>query len=378
MTTQYTNNFARMEVAPEDNRVICSGDWTAMGIAQLSETFCALVPKGKNKLTLDGSGIGTMDSAGAFQLQQCIEALNEQVVSIELKGFSEAQLEILSLVGKELGKLKLPTVQKLKENLLYFIGESTVSKLKEVGYFLNFIGELSQNLFSIIKGPRNIQWTSLLVQIEETGYQALPIVALLSFLVGIVLAYQMGVELKAYGANIYIVNVTGLAILREFGALITAIIVAGRTGSAFTAQIGSMKVHEEIDALLTMGLSPVNRLVIPKVLGLLIAMPLLVVWADFFGLLGSMVMSNLSLDIGYVDFIQRLEEVIDLRDYLLGISKAPTFALIIAIVGCFQGLRVKMTADSVGKQTTVSVVQSIFLIIIADAIYSVLFSWRNL
>jgi len=190
----------------------------------------------------------------------------------------------------------------------------------------------------------------------------------------VVLAYQMGLQLETYGASIFIAYLSGMAIFREFSPLITAIIVAGRTSSAFTAQIGSMKINEEIDALYTMGLSPIELLVAPKVLGLLIIFPLLIFWSDFFSTLGAMFMSKFMLNVGYSDFLTRLHDSVGFKQMLLGLYKAPTFAILIALVGCFQGFRVEASADSVGAQTTKSVVQALFLIIVADAVYSIIYS----
>jgi phospholipid/cholesterol/gamma-HCH transport system permease protein len=185
-------------------------------------------------------------------------------------------------------------------------------------------------------------------------------------------------QLATYGANSFIAYLSGMAIFREFAPLITAIIVAGRTSSAFTAQIGSMKVNEEVDALLTMGLSPTELLVLPKVLGLLLVFPLLIFWADVFSVLGAMIMSHTMLDIEFDDFLLRLRDSVGLSQMMLGLYKAPAFAFIVALVGCFQGFRVESSASSIGSQTTKSVVQSLFLIIIADAAFSVVYSWMKL
>ena len=206
------------------------------------------------------------------------------------------------------------------------------------------------------------------------GCYALPILALLNFLVGVVLAYQMGVQLQKYGANIFIVDLLGLSILREFAPLITAIIVAGRTGSAFTAEIGSMIINEEIDALKTMGINPVRFLCLPKLLAMVLILPLVTVWGNIFGILGGMIVANNMLHIHFVPFLERFREVIGLSNYVVGLVKTPVFAMIITSVGCFQGLETARRADSVGKQTTKSVVQAIFLIIVVDALFSVLFS----
>jgi len=188
----------------------------------------------------------------------------------------------------------------------------------------------------------------------------------------------MGLQLETYGANAFIAYLSGMAVFREFAPLITAIIVAGRTSSAFTAQLGSMKINEEIDALYTMGLSPTELLVVPKVIGLLLVFPLLIFWSDVFGILGAMLMAKSMLDIGYYDFLTRVQDSVGLSQLLLGLYKAPAFAILIALVGCYQGFRVQANADSVGSQTTKSVVQALFLIIITDAIYSIIYSWKGL
>jgi phospholipid/cholesterol/gamma-HCH transport system permease protein len=188
----------------------------------------------------------------------------------------------------------------------------------------------------------------------------------------------MGLQLATYGANIFIAYLSGMAIFREFAPLITAIIVAARTSSALSAQIGTMKLNEEVDALLTMGLSRTELLVLPTVIGLLIIFPLLIFWADIFSILGAMIMSNSMLSIGFEDFLQRLKDSVGLSQMMLGLYKAPAFAILIALVGCYQGFRVKASADSIGSQTTKSVVQALFLIIIVDAIFSVVYSWMKL
>jgi phospholipid/cholesterol/gamma-HCH transport system permease protein len=222
--------------------------------------------------------------------------------------------------------------------------------------------------------PLRIRWPLVIKELQNAGVNALPIVGLLSFLIGIVIAYQGGVVLRDYGANIYVADIVGLSMVRELAPLITAIIVAGRTGSAYTAQIGTMMVTEEVDALRSIGVAPLEMLVVPKLIALVIALPLLTVFADVMGLFGGMIMSAGMLDMNSTTFINRLAEALSLDSYLSGIGKAPVFATIIATVGCFQGFRVFGSAESVGRQTTISVVQSIFLVIIVDAVFSIAFA----
>jgi phospholipid/cholesterol/gamma-HCH transport system permease protein len=214
--------------------------------------------------------------------------------------------------------------------------------------------------------------------IRSAGLNALPIVGLLAFLLGVVVAYQGAGQLRTFGANIFVVDLVGLSMLREFAPLITAIIVAGRSGSAYAAQIGTMVVTEEMDGMRTIGIEPQELLVLPKLLALVIALPLLTVFADALGLAGGMLMAQVKLGVGYSEFIERLSKAVAVNDYLVGVLKAPVFAAIIVVVGCFQGFRTEGGADGVGRQTTRSVVWSIFLVIVVDAAFSVVLSALDL
>jgi phospholipid/cholesterol/gamma-HCH transport system permease protein len=271
-----------------------------------------------------------------------------------------------------------PSEPKPRDSTLAAIGKATYIKYIQVKSYVTFLGQFVVMFFHSIRHFSPLQWRSFMNSIDQMGYHALPIIALLSFLIGVVLAYQLGFQLKNYGADAFIVNLIGQAILREFGPLITAIIGAGRTSSALTAQLGTMKVNDEIDALRTMGFSPFDVLVVPRVVAALVVFPLLMMWANLFGVLGGMIMSKAIFGMQYGDFINRFENVIDTTTLMVGLSKAPIFALIIGMVGCFQGLNVSKNADSVGRQTTKSVVQAIFLIIIADAIFSITYSRLNI
>ena len=226
--------------------------------------------------------------------------------------------------------------------------------------------------------PARIRWRPILFNIQRAGFEALPIVGLLSFLLGIVVAYQGADQLRQYGANIFVADLVGLSMLREFAPLITAITIAGRSGSAFAAQIGTMAVTEEIDAMRTIGIDPQELLVLPKIIALVIALPLLTVFADVLGVAGGMLMAQSQLDVGFSEFLDRMAKAVSVTSYAVGIGKAPVFAVIISVVGCFQGFRTKGGADSVGQQTTRSVVQSIFLVIVADALFSIAFSLLDL
>jgi phospholipid/cholesterol/gamma-HCH transport system permease protein len=201
---------------------------------------------------------------------------------------------------------------------------------------------------------------------------------LLTFLVGVVIAYQGAEQLRKFGTNIFIVDLVGISLLREIAPLIVAILIAGRSGSAYAAQIGTMKVTEELDAVRTLGLSPINLLVLPRALALVIALPLLTVYADILGTFGGLLIASSQLKVSFTEFLSRFEEAVALRHFLIGLGKAPFFAVIIALVGCYQGFQIRGGVDDVGRHTTISVVQSIFLVIIFDAICSILLNWWDL
>jgi phospholipid/cholesterol/gamma-HCH transport system permease protein len=239
---------------------------------------------------------------------------------------------------------------------------------------LAFVGECAMSAVGCVTHPARIRWRPILFNMRAAGIDALPIVGLLSFLMGIVVAYQGADQLRQYGANIFVADLVGLSMLREFAPLMTAIIIAGRSGSAWAAQIGTMAVTEEIDALRTLGIEPMELLVLPKIAALVLVLPLLTVFADVLGVIGGMLMAKAQLGVGYGDFLDRMVKAVSVTSYLVGVFKAPVFAAIIAVVGCFQGFGTRGGAQSVGTQTTRSVVQSIFLVIVADALFSISFS----
>ncbi|KGP63415.1 ABC transporter permease [Legionella norrlandica] len=356
----------------------CSGSWSVLFLGGLPKKFSTRDLPDSQQITIDGEKIGAFDSAGALALKKCIDELKKRKNQVELTNFLDSHQRMLELIESKQDALsyQLPVVP--KEGVLYQVGKESENKLVQIDGLIILIGDLSTKLFEAFGYWRRFHLPSIISIINSAGLKALPILALLSFLIGVVLAYQMGLQLETYGANSFISYLSGMAIFREFGPLITAIIVAGRTSSSFTAQIGSMKINEEIDAILTMGLSPTELLVLPKVIGLSIVFPLLIFWSDIFSILGAMMMSKNMLNIGFEDFLTRLRDSVGLTQMMLGLYKAPAFSILIALVGCFQGFSVEANADSIGSQTTKSVVQALFLIIIADAAFSVAYSWMNL
>lgn len=360
-----------------DNTINCDGDWTHQGIIALSNNLIKnLNGKSKNKITIKGNQIKSMDSIGAWRLNQLLQQLEQKGWSYQLQGFKSEYTDLITWL--EAQDTAIPTDKRKYDNIFTVIGKRTVDGLLGFAGFLAFLGELVTTLAYCLRHLQSFRWRSLIYGIEVTGYQALPIVMLLTFLVGVVLTYQIGVQLSHYGANIFVVDLLGISLLREFAPLLTAIIIAGRTGSSYTAQLGTMKLNQEFDALQTMGLSPMHMLVLPRVFALLIALPLLTVVADCVGVIGGMIMSRSMLGLSFIDFLSRFSEVVSLKNYVIGLIKTPVFALLIAAIGCYQGFQVHASATSVGQRTTTSVVQAIFAIITADAAFSVLFSYLGI
>ncbi|KTC76019.1 ABC transporter permease [Legionella birminghamensis] len=356
----------------------CTGSWTVSSLNGFIETVQQEQLPETESLTISGKQLEHFDSAGALALHNFMRFLAEHKKETKLDDFNSQQLALLDLIKEKKEALDFQVPPAKPQPVLEMIGQETIHKINQADGFIILLGDLSTKFFEAFGQWRRFQIPSIISIIDSAGIKALPIVALLSFLIGVVLAYQMGLQLQTYGANIFIAYLSGMAIFREFAPLITAIIVAGRTSSAFTAQIGSMKINEEIDALYTMGLSPTELLVMPKVIGLLAVFPLLIFWSDVFSIFGAMFMSKWMLGISHVDYLARLKDSVGLTQLMLGLYKAPAFAFLIALVGCFQGFQVESSADSVGSQTTKSVVQALFLIIIADAVFSVVYSWMDL
>jgi phospholipid/cholesterol/gamma-HCH transport system permease protein len=262
--------------------------------------------------------------------------------------------------------------------MLKTVGNRTCAAWAQAHALLGFVGECAMAMVGWLTHPARIRWRPIAFNLRSGGWDALPIVGTLSFLLGIVVAYQGADQLRQYGANIFVADLVGLSMLREFAPLMTAIIIAGRSGSAYAAQIGTMAVTQEIDAMRTIGVAPLEMLVLPKFLALLVALPLLTVFADVLGVLGGMLMAQAQLGVSFTEFLARFSKAVSVTSYLVGLGKAPVFAAIIVLVGCFQGFRTKGGADSVGQRTTQAVVQSIFLVIVADALFSVAFSVLDL
>ena len=365
---------------PNLQNIALSGSWIARSIGEIEPKITSLQIATKERVVADGAGIDALDTAGAWVLQKLLQRLRAQGSEVLLQGLRPENERLLQVVSQhaaqEAGLAHAPGNKTI--SILERTGRRVAGSMEQTLALLAFIGEAALAFGANLSHPGRIRWRPILFNIRTAGVDALPIVGLLSFLLGIVVAYQAADQLRRYGANIFVADLVGLSMLREFAPLITAIIIAGRSGSAYAAQIGTMAVTEEIDAMRTLGIRPMDLLVLPKVVALIIALPLLTVFADVMGVLGGMIMAWAQLDVGPIDFLDRFSKAVSITTLAIGVGKAPVFAAIIAVVGCFQGMRTKGGADSVGRQTTRSVVQGIFLVIVADALFSIAFSLLDL
>jgi len=352
--------------------VQCSGSWTLQEAAAVDRAIRAFRPSAEASLILiDFSGVSAFDSAGLLLLLELKERLSSPLREVRLIGLTSKQQKLLEILSRE--DLSRPLPQP-KEGLLHRLGKRVVEEIQLVVSFLHFLGELSVATLRLLRHPGAFRIRETLYHIEKSGFDALFIIALTSILVGLVIAYQSLVQLSQFGADIYVVDAIGISITRELGPMITAIVIAGRSASSYAAEIGSMKITEEISAMRAMGFDPIYFLVIPRIAALVIAMPLMIFFADVTGILGGMIATKAHADLSFSFFLDRLQEVLGIKHYLLGLIKGPFFALIIATTGAFHGFRVTNDTESIGIETTASVVHAIFFVIACDALFSVIFT----
>ena len=365
---------------PSPGELVLTGSWTARAVANLQTALEAVQLPARQPVRADATGLEALDTAGAWLLQGLQRRLADQEVELNLQGLRPEFARLLDAVTRQQAELAdhPPGAPSRPPSVVQAVGRNAAALGEQGVALLAFVGETAATLARCALQPRRWRVRPVLYNIRSAGLDALPIVGLLSFLLGVVVAYQGADQLRRYGASIFVADLVGLSMLREFAPLITAIIVAGRSGSAYAAQIGTMTVTEEIDAMRTLGIVPIELLVLPKLIALVIALPLLTVFADVLGVFGGMLMAQWQLGVSFNEFLDRFVKAVSVTTYLIGVGKAPVFAAIIVVVGCFQGFRTKGGADSVGRQTTRSVVQSIFLVIVADALFSIAFSALHL
>lgn len=351
----------------QGGKLALGGRWTVAHIGDIEPQLRALKDSAK---TIDMAGVERIDTVGAWLIHRLIRDGGATVTGAS----SEATRLIDSVARSDQPVERHPFRGSVFVHRLEIIGRGVVSQLHVLGNFLAFLGKTMVVLFQTVFERRSLRLNSVIHQMDVVGVHALGIVGLLSFLVGIVLAQQGAVQLRQFGAEVFVVNLIGRSTVRELGILLTAIMVAGRSSSAFAAQIGSMKLNEEIDAMQTIGLNSFEVLVLPRVIATSLMMVLLGFYGSMMAILGGGLFCWASLGMPPVTFVTRLQEVILQSDLWIGLFKAPVFGVVIAVTGCFQGMQVSGSAESVGQRTTAAVVQSIFLVIVLDAFFAVFFT----
>lgn len=351
------------------------GRWVTADAQALDARLAEVQTGAARRVRIDLAGVEAMDTTGAWLLFRLKRGLEARGAAVSVDHVGAALAPLFAQIEKHPADPIKPMHRGFGPLvLLAHIGFRTVEFLRLTRALLGFFGEVAITFLRTGAQPRRLRFTPMVAQMQRAGVSALGIVGLLSFLVGIVMTYIGAQQLKPYGAEIFTVNLLAVGFLRELGGLLAAIIIAGRSGSAFTAEIGAMIVNEEVDAMRTLGLDPIEVLVVPRILGLILTLPFLTFWADFTGLAGGAVICRMSLDIPLTTFLGQLHSAVSLWSVFLGIIKAPFFAACIALIGCNEGLLVTRSAESVGRRTTQSVVQAIFLVIVLDALFSIFFN----
>jgi phospholipid/cholesterol/gamma-HCH transport system permease protein len=355
--------------------VSLGGAWVTKHIGRKQARLAQIDARGAERARIDASALAALDTAGAWLIHRAAKRLGEQGLAVELQGADAAAASLIETARRfDVPYPPEPVPVNAGIALVARVGRATIEVSGQAVRLVNYLGLTVVVLGRLAVRPRRIRVTALVSHMEQSGLNALPIVGLISFLIGVVLAYQGADQLAKFGAQIFTADLVAVGVLREMGILLTAIIVAGRSGSAYTAQIGTMNVNEEIDAMRTMGLDPMEVLVLPRVVALVIVLPLLTFYADVMGLLGGAVMATATLDISFFQFARQINNADPLGSFWAGMIKAPVFAFIIATVGTYEGFNVTRSAESVGRQTTRAVVEAIFLVIVLDALFSILFS----
>jgi phospholipid/cholesterol/gamma-HCH transport system permease protein len=345
-----------------------------LSIARISRTeqdLHSLLDSVDGPLVIDLSAVSRIDTVGAWMVHRL---LRDRPGSRVTGATAEAERLIEEVAAADRPCAMRPMTEPFWQRELGRLGQYVIAAWASLVAILGFVGLTLISAMNAIRSRRGVRWGAVTVQMEQVGINALGIVGLMSFLIGIVLAQQGAVQLRQFGAEVFVINLVGRATFRELGILLTAIMVAGRSASAFAAQIGSMKLAEEVDAMRTIGLDPIEVLVLPRTIALILMMPLLAFYASILSIIGGGLYTWVSLDIPPATFVQRMREVVPLADFWIGMSKAPVFGAIIAIIGCHQGFQVSGNAESVGQRTTQAVVEAIFIVIVLDAVFAVFYS----
>jgi phospholipid/cholesterol/gamma-HCH transport system permease protein len=353
------------------------GSWTAANVTTLEALSDAVTPQldRSKSVKVDMTGVRELDTLGAWLLEKMSRRAISTGHRADVVGVADNYAGLIEEVRQvnrhnpAPAPARNPVLVKVNN-----IGRSAIGATEDLTVFLQMLGSLFVALFGVLRRPRSLRLTSLVYQVYRVGWQAIPIIVLITFLIGAIIAQQGIFHFRKFGADSYVVDMVGILVLRELGVLIVAIMVAGRSGSAYTAELGSMKMREEIDALSTMGLDPVEVLMLPRVVALICALPILAFIGSMAALYGGGLVAWFYGGMGPAIFIARLHDAVSVTHFEVGLIKAPFMALVIGIVACSEGLRVKGSAESLGKQTTTSVVKSIFLVIVLDGLFAVFFA----
>ena len=350
-----------------------NGAWRIDNIAAIEAALAQLPQEGARRLVVDARSLEALDLSGAWLLRERLQALQSAGGRVEFAGEPPSQFAFLEEITMQAAE---PAVEEEPpgslRDAIAWIGREAVQQWNQMVDAIGYLGRIAMTGLRSLR-PRHLRLASVTRHIYETGIQAIPIVALIAFLISVIIAYLSSQQLRQFGAEIFTVDLVAIAVLREMGVLLTSIIVAGRSGSAFAAEIGVMRLNDEIDALHSMGVDPFEVLVLPRLIGLLIALPLLTIVADAMGLAGGALLSSLLLDISLTQFIPRLQDALAPTTFWAGLIKAPVFAALIALVGTYRGMQVRDSSRELGRLTTVAVVESIFLVIFADAVFAIVF-----
>jgi phospholipid/cholesterol/gamma-HCH transport system permease protein len=340
----------------------------------LSEADGLIQKISSGSLTVDLSKVEYLDSAGALGLLQLEDGAKARSISFQFVNMTEEAKRIMGLINREALSMK-PLAGEKRSNIIEQIGEGSLRMFNDFISIMTFLGDLLTALTRSFFHPRVVRLEDVLFYMKRAGVEGLPIVGLISFLLGLIIAFMSSLQLKQFGANIYVASLVGVAMVTELGPIMTAIIVAGRSGSAFAAEIGTMKVNEEVDALVTMGFDPTQFLAVPKVLAAMVAVPILTLYSDLFGIAGGLVVGVLGLDLTVYTYIQETMSVISVTSILKSLLKSVVFAVLIAGIGCQRGFEVRGGAQAVGSATTSAVVAGIFLIVVTDSAFAILFTY---
>jgi phospholipid/cholesterol/gamma-HCH transport system permease protein len=368
-----SNPFLSIETQPGRLVVKVRGQWIFDEVPALEAAAASVSPEAGQSVVFQCAGLEDIDIAGAWVLFDRNEQFSELGIKSELTGFKASHFKFLqhiidaAAIREYEEPSDSPARPKVMKETVERLGRSTTAYIED-------LGEIARYILDGVRKPSLIMVGETIKHVYTTGVQAIPVVVVITFLIGIVTVHQAAGQLGKFGATVLVVDLVSISITREMGVLLAAIMVAGRSGSAFAAALGVMKLNEEVDAMRVLGLNPNQVLIIPRILGLVIALPILTIFADIAGIAGGALIAVGTMGISGLQFVERVAYSTDLTDFYVGLSKAPVFALLIAMVGTLRGMQVKSSAEELGMKTTMAVVQSIFMIIVADAVFAVLFT----